>query len=91
MVSPIERFRENLRDSTGIKLEPDMWFSPGLAAFVRHVALYEQLHPDAMSICLLNVMAICCGNSFIHRRGNSYVPLNLYNFIIGKSGKCNNR
>ena len=54
MVSPIERFRENLRDSTGIKLEPDMWFSPGLAAFVRHVALYEQLHPDAMSICLLN-------------------------------------
>ena len=81
MLSPTERFRENLRASTQIKLEPEMWFSPGLAAFIRHIASYEQLHPDAMCICVLNVVSICCSNSSIHRRGNSYVPLNLYNFF----------
>ena len=87
MLSPTNRFRENLGISTRIKLEPEMWFSPELVGFVHHVASYEQLHPDAMCISLLNVVAICCGNSSIQRRGNAYVPLNLYNFVIGKSGK----
>ena len=87
MLSPTDRFRGNLRASTQIKLQPELWFSPGLAAFVRHIASYEQLHADAMCVSLLNTVSICCSNSCIRRRGNSYVPLNLYNFVIGKSGK----
>ena len=64
-----------------------MWFSGAFAAYIRHMASYEQLHPDAMCVCVLNVVSICCGNSSICRRENSYVPLNLYNFVIGKTDK----
>ncbi len=87
MTSPNDRFRENLRMASQIKLEPEIWFSRPLALYVRHLACYEQLHPDAMSICVLNIVAIMCRNSFIRRRRNAYVPLNLYNLVIAKSGK----
>ena len=87
MLSPTDCFRKNLRSSTLIKLEPEMWFSGAFAAYIRQMASYEQLYPDAMCICVLNVVSICCSNSSIRRRGNSYVPLNLYNFVIGKSDK----
>lgn len=87
--SPTHRFRKNLRFFTRIKLGPEMWFSHRRVGFIRHVASYEyqQLHSHAMCISLLNVVAICFGNSSIQRRGNAHVPLNLYRFAIGKSGK----
>lgn len=87
MASPNDRFRENLRAAGQIKLEPEVWFSGPLASYVRHLARYKQSHADAMAICLLNIVAIACRNSSIRRRGNSYVPLNLYNFVIAKSGR----
>ena len=87
MFSPSDRFRENLRAASQIKLDPSIWFSPDLAAYVRHLSSYEQVHSDAMAISLLNIVAITCRNSWILRRGESYVPLNLYNLVVGKSGK----
>ena len=87
MITPTDRFRENLRGASQIKLEPEVWFSAHLANYVRHLASFEQIHADAMSISLLNVVAITCRNAWILRRAKSYVPLNLYNLVVGKSGR----
>jgi hypothetical protein len=87
MVPPSVRFRENLRCASEIKLNPEIWFSPELAAYVNHLAAFEQMHVDAMAICLINMIAITSRNSMILRRGNSYIPLNLYSLIVGKSGE----
>ena len=87
MVPPVDCVRENLRCASKLKLTPDIWFSTELAAYVHHLAAYEQLHVDAMAICLVNMIAITCRNSMILRRAKSYVPLNLYSLIIGKSGE----
>ena len=87
MITPTERFRQNILAASQIKLEPEIWFSSMLAAYVRHLASYEQLHCDAMSISLLNIIAISSRNSWIRRRATAYVPLNLYNLVVGKSGE----
>jgi hypothetical protein len=83
MGPPADRFRENLRCAAEIKLVPEIWFSAELAAYVHHLAAFEQNHVDAMAICLINVVAIMSRNSKILRRANSYIPLNLYSLIVG--------
>lgn len=85
--SPIDRFRKNLRAASQIKLEPEVRFSGPLASYVRHLASYEQSHPDAMAISLLNIVAITSRNSSMLRRGKTCVSLNLYNFVVARSGR----
>ncbi|CAK9189219.1 unnamed protein product [Sphagnum troendelagicum] len=103
MLSPTARFKNNLEIATGIKIEPDVWFSPPLANYIHQVASYHQVDAHALCISLINVVATTCRNSTIIRRNNQMtgsitkvrdnvkVPLNLYNLVVGRAGQYRSR
>ena len=86
MISPSQRFKLNLESASKIKITETNWFSPDLAAYVRHAASYEQMDPECFCLALVNLIATTCRNSHILRGSHFKIPLNIYNVVVARSG-----
>lgn len=80
-----DRFKENRMLASKIKLNPDIFFSSGVAKYCKEISKFWQLHDDAIPIILINIAATTYEQSYIFRANQFKKPLNLYNCIIAKS------
>ncbi|CAF2669967.1 unnamed protein product [Rotaria sp. Silwood2] len=85
-MNPMERFRSNLKVACMLKIEPETWFSPHLAAYIRHVASYYQVDAHAMVLAIINGIATTCRSTYVNRTSHFMVPCNLYNILVARSG-----
>jgi len=85
-MNPMERFRANLKMACTLKIEPEMWFSPNLENYVRHLASYYQVDAHAMVLAIINGVATTCRSTYLNRASQFLVPCNLFNLVIARSG-----
>lgn len=85
-MNAMQRFRANFKVASTLKIEPDMWFSPSLSNYVRHLASYYQVDAHAMVLSIINGVATTCRCTYVNRNSHFLVPCNLYNIVVGRSG-----
>jgi hypothetical protein len=85
-MNPMQRVRENLKVACTLKIEPEVWFSPNLSNYVRHLASYYQVDGHAMVLSIINGVATTCRLTYVNRASHFLVPCNLYNLVIARSG-----
>lgn len=79
------RFKQNRNLAAQIKLNPDIFFDTEMSNYCHAIAKFWQMHPDAVPIILLNIVATTCEQSYVFRANQFKKPLNLYNCIVAKS------
>jgi hypothetical protein len=83
------RFQSNYFAACQLKITSNICFSSALAEDVNHLALFYQMHNEAMVIALFNVAAVMYDNSQIYRANKFSIPMNLYNLVVARSCMIN--
>ncbi len=81
------RFQSNFSLASELKITSSVCFSLALALYVDHLASFNQMHNEALVIVILNIVAVMCENSKIHRANKFALPMNLYNLVVARSCK----
>ncbi|CAF3600979.1 unnamed protein product [Rotaria socialis] len=79
------RFQKNFYTASQLKITSNVCFSSLLAQHIDVLASYNQMHNEAMVICILNVIAVMCENSSIYRANKFALPMNFYNLVVARS------
>lgn len=87
IMSLVTRFLENLSSASQIKLNASVFFSAPIADFISQISSHAQMHDDAMSISLINIVSVSCESSTVKRQHIEKIPMNLYNAIVARSSK----
>lgn len=81
------RFQTNFSLASRLKITSNICFSTPLSQYIDLLASYNQMHNEAMVICVLNMVAVMCENSKIYRANKFSLPMNLYNLVVARSCK----
>ncbi|CAF4319405.1 unnamed protein product [Rotaria magnacalcarata] len=79
------RFQKKFSHACELKITSNICFSSTLTEYVNLLASYNQMHNEAMVICILNVVAVMCDNSKIYRANKFELPMNIYNLVVARS------
>jgi hypothetical protein len=79
----------NIDNASRLKFWPNIVFSQPLEDYINDIADMYSVHPDSLTIVLLNCVASTLEFSFVLRANcfSNKLPTNLFNIIVARSCK----